>query len=762
MKKNTMLRVLALSGAGLLTLNPAARAAEAGAEDAGMDMGMDFSLSEEPAPPPAPIYDNFVEAGIGYNSEDAFRAGRFNGLTDEGGVLNGGFRYLQRGQWDGDDLNYFEASGNNLGLDSRSLHGAGGIQGKLKLFLDFEQIPFRDYQGRTPYGRADNGALRLPPDWTSNPPEYFNSATQHLPDLQSGLREVDIETDRTRYGGGLRWNIDRRWSLRVGAEREEKEGQKPLGVAWGTSGQNPAAVIVPEEVDYRTDRFNTALDYRGGALQFHLAYEYSEFDNQTDSLWVDNPFTYNGWPPASYPNGRARLQSAPDNSAHSLNLSGGYNFSDTNRLTMNLAYSEYLQDDAFLPYTSNPLLSVQQGLPRTSLDGKIVNTLANLEYYSRPTQELDYKIRYRYTDRDNETPRDLYVYVAGDAEDQQIGGNQLRYRYNTPYDYREHLVGGDLNYRLQAATKLNLGYEYRDLERSYAERTENTEHTARVGLRHRFDERLDGSLKYDRTWRSGSTYDGSSTLHDAYTQAYIASLGNADFINHPELRMYNVADMTRDKVAGRLTFMPSDPLVLGAGLSWRRDDYTDTEVGLTESGGWSATLDATYAVNEDLSLSGSYVYDQYNADQAGWSFQGDGGQLAQSQDPARRWWTEQDDQVHTLGLGVNWKVNPKVDVSADYSYTRARTSIDTRAGSALAAGDFPDITSRIHGLRANAGYQFNDETRIGLTYIYERYKTDDWQTEGVAPDTIGRVLSLEDTDPDYDNHLVLVWTRLEF
>ncbi len=764
MKKDTMFRVLALSGAGLLSLNTPAPAAEPGQEEGGMemDMGMDFSLSEEPATPPAPVYDNYVQGGIGYQSDDAYRAGRFNGLTDEGAFVNGEFRYLQRGEWNSDDRNYFEAQGRNLGLDSRSLRASGGIQGKLKLNLDFEQIPFRNYRTLTPYSTGNDAARSLPPNWTSNPPQFFNSATQNLPDLQSSLHEVDIKTDRTRYGGGLTWNIDRRWSLRVAAGQEKKEGAKPLGIAWGTTGQNPAVVIVPEPVDYQTNRFDSEINYRDGKLQFRLAYGYSEFDNEVDSLSVDNPFTYNGWNSASHPGGTAQMQLAPDNSAHSLNLSGGYDVSDTSRLTMNLAYSEYLQDQAFLPYTANPQLAVSQGLPRRSLDGKIVNTLANLEFYSRPTRELDYKLRYRYTDRDNETPRDLYVYVAGDAEDQQIGGSQLRYRYNTPHDFREHLIGGDLNYRLQAATKLNVGYEYRDQERTYSAQTENTEHTGRIGLRHRFNDRVNGSLKYDRTWRSGSTYDGSATLHDSYTQAYIASLGNADFINHPELRMYNVADLTRDKLAARVTVTPTDPLILGAGLSYRRDDYSDSSLGLTEAGGWSASLDATYMVHEDLSLSASYVYDEYKSDLAGWYFEGDANQLIQSRDPAYRWWTEQKDRVHTLGLGVNWQATAQWDISADYSYTDAETRIGAEAGSALSAQDFPDINSRIHGLRANAGYQLNNETRIGLTYIYEKYKTDDWQSDGVAADTIGRVLSLEELDPDYDNHVVLVWGRLEF
>jgi MtrB/PioB family decaheme-associated outer membrane protein len=759
MNKKTALCLLAGSAIGLA---PAAIPAQEG-EDEGFSFSADdFTLAAE-APPPAPVYDNFVEAGVGYSDNDSSPFTPYSGLDSDGAFVTGGFGYYKRGPWDGEDLSFLEAEGDRLGLRTRSLRGEGGVQGKYRLLLGYDELPFDRFRTRTPYRGAGSAALRLPPDWRSNPTERFNTATQNLPDLPSSLQTVDIKTERTRYGGGVEWNIDRRWTARVSGRREEKDGLKPLGIAWGTTGQNPAAVIVPAPVDYRTDTLDAEVAYRTGKLQFRLGYQLSLFENEADTLTLDNPFTYSGWNPAArHPTGVAQAQLAPDNKAHSFNLAGGYDISDVTRVTANLVYSRYEQDDAFLPYTSNPLLGVQQGLPRSSLDGEIDNTVANLELFTRPAQAVEVRVRYRYTDRDNDTPRDQYVYVRGDAEDQQIGGTQVNYRTNTPYGYREHLVGGDVGYRFQTGTKVTVGYDYRNLDRTFEAREENTEHTGRIDLRHRFTDTLSGSADYARTWRDGSAYDNTRVLQDSYTEAYVESLEDAPFVNHPLTRAYYLADMVGDKASLRLTYVPTTALTLGVRGSYKHNDFDDTQVGLTDVEGWGLGLDAGFALSEDLSLTGFYTYDARTSDQAGWAFEGDANQLAQANDPTRRWFVENDDRAHTLGLGLSWQIRKGLRLSADYSYTDAVTETSTRSGGAFPAGDFPDLDTRIHRLQSDLDYDLTEQWTLGLTYLYEGVSGSDWQTDEVAPDTIGRVLSLPQLDPDYDNHLILAWTRFKF
>lgn len=760
MKKANTRPLVALSSGCLLAVLCQAQAQEQ--EDTGGFSFSDDTFSMEPAAPAEPVYDNFVEGGVGYNSDDSYRFGRYDGLTDEGAFFDGSFRYLQRGEWNGEDLGWLEATGEDLGLDSGGVNVQGGVQGRYRLFLDYQEIPYYNFQSETPYRGVGSGSLSLPGDWESNSSRDFNTATQNLPQLTSSLREVDIETERTRYGGGAVWNIDHQWTARLKAQREEQDGLKPLGVAWGTSGQNAAAVIVPQPVDQYTDQVDAELGFRDGKAQLLMQYQFSRFENNEDTLALDNPFTYGGWPPASYPEGVAEMSLAPDNLAHAFNISGAYNFAPTRRLTANLGYSRYEQNEALLPYTANPALTVSEGLPRNRADAEVKNLVGNVEFYDRPSAEIDYKLRYRYTDRDNDTPRDLWIYVAGDAENQQTGGDEARYRYNTPYSFTEQLAGADLGYRFQRHSRLSLGYEYRNTDRTYSERSEVDEQVATVGIRHRFADGLSGTAEYAHTWRDGSSYDGASTLLDSYSETYIESLGEAAFINHPDLRMYHLADLQRDKASARLTWMPDQALTLGGRLTYINDDYDASTLGLTGVKGWGLSLDAGYRVNDNVMLTGFYAYDDRSMDQAGWSFYGGPLQLEQSEDPERRWWVDTEYAINTFGAGLDWQIDADLHLSLDYVYTDAVAETRSRAGDALNAGDFPDDKSRTHTLRSDLGYDLSDQTTLGLSYIYEQFRASDWQTDSVGPDTIGRVLSLEAEDPDYDNNVFLLWVRYQF
>ncbi len=742
---------------------PAAEEEPAGEGDFLLSGEDDFSLALEPAPKPAPVYHNFVELGIGSVANDLSPFTPYSGRESDGAFVTGDFGYYKRGPWDGDDLSYLEAEGERLGLKSRSLRGTGGVQGKYKLNLHYDQLPYYQYRSLTPYEGVGSKNLQLPSNWESNPIDRFNTATQNLPELSASMRGVNIKTERTRFGGGVVWNINQRWTAKFNGQREKKEGKKPLGIAWGTSGQNAAAVIVPEPIDYQTDIWGAEVGYRTKKLQFNLGYQLSQFENNKDTLSVENPFTYAGWNPAArFPTGIAEAQLAPDNKAHSFNLAAGYNVSDSTRLTGNLVYSRYLQDQKFLPYTSNPQLTVQEGVPRNSLDGEISNTIGNIELVTRPVKAVEVKARYRYTDRDNDTPRDQYIYVRGDAENQQIGGTEPNYRTNTPYSYREHLLGADVAYRWRPGTKFTVGYDYRKTDRDYQENSKTTEQTGRIDVRHRFTKKLSATAEYAHVWRDGSSYSNTDLLEDTYTQTYIDSLGDTPFINHPLTRAYYLADMTGNNAALRFTYMPMTALTFGVRGTYLQQDYDDTTVGLKDVKGWGANFDATYALDTDLSLTGYYSYNRRKSDQGGWSFQSGRNELEQINDPARSWETNIDDQVNTVGVGLNWRIYKGLKLSADYSYTDASTSTDTSSGGALEAGDFPDVKTRIHRLQSDLGYDLSDQLTLGLSYVYEDYNGSDWQTDGVTADTIGRVLSLEEPDSDYDNHAVVVWTRFKF
>jgi hypothetical protein len=77
-------------------------------------------------------HSGYVDAGVGYVSDDSFKFGEYTGLTRKDSYLIGGALYGYRDK----DARYLELDARNLGLDSRSIEVEGGKQGTYELFLD--------------------------------------------------------------------------------------------------------------------------------------------------------------------------------------------------------------------------------------------------------------------------------------------------------------------------------------------------------------------------------------------------------------------------------------------------------------------------------------------------------------------------------------------------------------------------------------------------------------------------------------------------
>ena len=84
---------------------------------------------------------NEVEFGVYWVSDDSYKFGRYTGLNEEGVYLLLDFDVYERGAWDDASARYWRFTGENLGLDSRSAGFEYGVQGKYKVYVDYDQIP---------------------------------------------------------------------------------------------------------------------------------------------------------------------------------------------------------------------------------------------------------------------------------------------------------------------------------------------------------------------------------------------------------------------------------------------------------------------------------------------------------------------------------------------------------------------------------------------------------------------------------------------
>src|SRR6185312_14967987 len=330
-----------------------------------------------------------VEIGAGYVSDGSFKFGEYNGLEKKGGFANGNFD-LRGGAYGSDtDPTRWRVTGTNLGLETRSLTGQYGAQGRLRIDLGYDELlRNRSDTYQTPYQGAGSSTFTLPSTWlVPKVPQVSSSAgnfralspaTGLAPALVAGVatpptavqaaavngiiaadvplfQNVDLHTKRTRYDGGVSYFVTPQWELKASYSHEDKDGYKPmnfLSLALGTS-----AVTLPDPIDQTHDQLNASANYTGKQVFFTAAYYGSIFRNNVNAVTWQNPFD---------PTKSSTFSSAPDNQFHQILLTGGYRFSPLTRLVVNGSYGRATQNEQFVVGPESAF-----GLPATSLNGRV-------------------------------------------------------------------------------------------------------------------------------------------------------------------------------------------------------------------------------------------------------------------------------------------------------------------------------------------------------------------------------------------------------
>jgi MtrB/PioB family decaheme-associated outer membrane protein len=714
---------------------------------------------------------------------------QYRGLVNDGFDVLGNVDVFRRAPWDGDSTQYYRLRGLSLGLDSRFVDAEYGHQGLFDVSFFYDQLPV--YKTRTAQifflGVGDSN-LTLPPGWVAGDradtpiPGAPGFPTAFQTSIQDNLEETNIGWQRRKYGGGFSMVLPADLEFAAHYSYETKKGRKLIGSAFGLGGGDPRSVILPEEINYATQEIEGALRYGGERLQLELAYFGSAFDDDENSqIWL-NPFTAApNWDPSAgfqgppvgviaecvgVPTcGTGQRSQPPDSWFHQLIAAGGYDLPYQTRVTLRTAFGWSTQDDDFLPYTINPVLTaVTQGgaptqgtdlaaLPRLSLDGEIFTSIVDFGIASRPIEKLRLDTGYRFEQRDNDTPRDVYIYIPLDSADQGTVEDSTA-RINRPYSLTRHQVTFDAGWALPRRSEVALGYEWERTERDFQEVDELDAHTLSASLISRPASYVNGRVNYEHTWRDGSGYDGAKPFIEGATPEHIqeeldgfAEAGSSCalagltpeeclFENHPLLRKYYLANLERDKVGALLGFLPREDLTVTLSLNWWRDDYDESELGLTEAEHVSPGLDVTWALNDRLSTYAFYNYEWRLTDSEGWEY----GNVQQSLDPLRRWSSEEEVDTHTAGVGFDFDVIlDRLAFGADYLFADSRGAIDTVRvpGATLAApAPFPDLLSRQHNAGVHAEYRFTDHFSMRVGYLFQYLKTNDWALDGLGPTSL--------------------------
>tara|TARA_R110001599_G_scaffold145321_2_gene327727 strand:+ start:20040 stop:22304 length:2265 start_codon:yes stop_codon:yes gene_type:complete len=685
-----------------------------------------------------------AQLGGGYTSEDNFMFGEYNGLNKEGANVIGNLQWQDFNRGD----NYLQGYVSNIGLDTREGELTWGRAGKFSLTAGYDsQIQASNDNGRTPF--SGGSQLTLPEDWVSG------LTTSDWTELNQSLHGFDQELQRERVYVDVESQLNEHWSFTTGLSYEEKNGNSDVGGGIYIDGSSADAVLLNQPIDYRTTEANMGLSYSDRHLNLAGQISYSDFDNQDDELTWQNPYSAYG-ANVRYPDGTGGLGLAPDNDQIGGRLTGQYLFSARTRLQVDGSYAVASQNQNYLNYSVNPALVVDVPVPQNNYDGEVENSTFNTRLLLNPMRKLNAELFYKYRNRDYDADRNGYQYIRGDGSNQP--GSDFTV-YNTNHDYRSETAGFEVGYRLPWRSKLSFEYAYEEQTRENAavEKTEEDQYTLsyRIQPWPIFTARLEVAYAD----RAADTYEWAQSYYALLDTGLInATPDNERYTEHPELMQFYLANREQWKTSADLTLLPTDQWNLNLNLQWRDDDYDESELGLTSAQWYRSFFSASYVASDTFSASLYAGYDSYKTEQSSRAFRGGPEKnafaiyppLPQASDPGRNWGSDGEDTSITVGANMQWQLSANLEVTLDYSYvdTQAEQDLSTNPASGLAASDLPSVDTRLHHIQASGIWKMQDNLFLQLDYQYYRYTSNDWAWNGVQPDTIGKVLTFGQGNPD--------------
>jgi len=658
-------------------------------------------------------YDtNYIELGGFYNSNgDSGAFGEWNGVRDEGAYFIGNLNLMNR---DDKTATYYNLTGRNLGLDSRRIGGNFGHQGKYGLFAEFSQFNHLTSDStQFIFNGLGGSILTLPLGFGT---VAGNFTANDKAKIAGALRSYDIEQKRNvyKFGGNVFFNGETEGlvSFRI----DDRRGDVLTGGRTGTPS------LIPRPVDDSTQQMETKLRWNTEKAQLEGVYYFSKYSNNNESLTWQNPFNS-----TTSPWGRMSLE--PDNYFHQVQLSGGYNFTPTTRLTGVASYGMMRQDSTYLPYSIN-VPNPTNGLPRSSLDAAVDNLLLDLKLTTRLFDKLNLKATYNYNDYNNKTPTDTYYSITTDG----TNANNTTTRYNTALSSTQNKFGLDASYPLGAGYSLRGYYTYKRIDYSPDEYV-NTNQRGRA-LRSYIDDNIlgvvvlkrasawvTGSLKYEYQQRRGGDFNSTASMP----------------------REYNVADYDQNKLQGKVFLTPTDALSFSLTGDWYQRDYqgpadsNGLSTGLQRGIGQTYTIDGQWTPINGLSAYAFYTWSQLKMDQVG---------------SGNNWGVTLDNQGNTIGLGVRYMPESrKYDVGVQYVWDDSTSPVDNM----WSTGTFqplPDVKYRMDYVEAYGSYMVDKNIKVRLNCAYAHLRGADWRYDAATPTSTNGVLLANQTTDHYNDFLV--------
>ncbi|HEX2462910.1 MAG TPA: MtrB/PioB family outer membrane beta-barrel protein [Vicinamibacterales bacterium] len=668
-------------------------------------------------------------------------------------------------RWDSLPLNFsyltrtpFVTSGNTLTLDDAAQRA---VQGPTNSTTDGSAVGVPCAPGAPP---AACGNPTQATQAKANRSIYNNLATQ-----------FDLRQQRDTAAFGLTYAASKAFDIDVKFASAMKDGQQP----WGASFAFNTADELPMPLDTRTNDLTLGASWTNPKGMFRVGWDGSWFTNEFHSLVWDNPIRVsdfnNGitlyrcpnppavggpWDCSGYSNGngpaQGRMALAPNNTMNVISATGLYKLARRSTLNGTLQFTSQKQDEDLIPWTINPVIATAAtyvnfphlaALPRSTAQAEAQGVNALLNFSSRPFRRTNVTVRYRFNERDVQTPAfDATEYVRFDAVPEEIEEG-----LSHQFDSTRHIFDANASFAVATWAALRAGYGHESVERHGRGFSNTGENIFRVSFDTFANQRVSLRAGFDVSQRRGEGFVETGIDYETGPGG-----------TQPTLRYFDEAD--RDRVRGSLlvSVMPRDNVDFYVVFSGGSDEYmADDSVpvdrpgelfGLQDADVTSWNIGVNFHPADRVTLGANYGRETYSALQL--SRNANPPPDPTWTDPNRNWTLDNDETVNTFNVYLDLlRAVQNTDIRFGYDYNDSDNALvhgGPRIASLTSANQFiplPNVENTWHRLRADVQYFFSNRTGFGFGYYFEKLDVVDFNTL----DTNGPVgFTAETGDPRID------------
>jgi MtrB/PioB family decaheme-associated outer membrane protein len=639
----------------------------------------------------------------------------------------------------------------NVGRDDQNYRLRFGRYGLVDLEFEWDQIPhtFNIDNARTPYVmRGGTYTLPVRPTATDISSSVTTLANPFNIWANNNAGPVDLDLLNKIGKISIRYTPNPGLTFTGKYWAQNTEGKRPIAFPIG-SGSSSHIAEVAEPIDYQTHNIALGGEYAGEGWSLGLKYDGSLFHNSTSTLLFDNPanptctdYALSINYTSRYGPCRARADLYPSNQAHSFTLTGTASLPLKTQFLATASYGWRLQNDSFLPFTSNSALP-QFTLSRNSLEGDVRPAMVNLTLVNNFVNDLNLKAYYRFYDLDNRTsPVTTNGTVRNDQDCSSAPGTGACYSDWTKvggYQYSKNSAGFQASYNIVRwlTGKFNFNWDrtHRDIPLIPSGGESLNANEIKIGPT--FDIKplswLLFRASYQRSWRTDPGLK-------------------------EEREPFFLTSRNQNKVSLFTDISPSETLSFHGGYDFIDDNYTDGVYGVKSARNNSPSVGFLYAPAEWLKFFADYNFDWYS-----WG---------QTYDASRT--SRGDDRINSFSLGSDIDIIQNVlGFRIQYGYSQGLSQISNRVSTTpgIENPNWANNTNTWHELLARFEYQVHKNVAVQLGYFFNKFHSKDygvdvmkvWMVEDASNAGIRRSVFLGDQNKEpYTAHVALLGLKFKF